>query len=182
MKRLIVAILLASCVVLSACQDVNLTEGLTPGQGTTRRLGDASYQQAFATARMVLKQYFPIAEANPNTGLIRTRPRAVEAGNDRILGGSPARQVATLELTRENGLIVAQLLVMQQRQGSTPRRVMGYSQERYNYSGNPGDETPADIEAATTSEQNESWQNEKPRHDVEVQILDDLYKRLHAIK
>jgi hypothetical protein len=182
MKRIVLTAFVAACLVLPACQKVDLTEGLAPGQGTTRTLGEASYQQAFATSRMTLGQYFPIAEANPNTGIIKTRARAVDAGHDRILGGSPARQVATLKLTRENGLVIAQILVMQQRQGAAPRKAMGFSQERYNYTGNPGDETPADLDAATTGEQNQAWQNEKPRHDIEVQILDDLYKRLHAIR
>jgi hypothetical protein len=178
---LMTLVLLASAG-LTGCeklQELQMQEGLAPGRGTTRTMGgEHSYQEVFATARQVLSQYFSIQSADPATGIIKTRPKDVQAGNERLLGGSPARQVATMQITQESGQVVAQVLVMQQRQGSAPMQQMGYSQERTNYTGQPGMETPADGEAATTPEQNLAWENEKAVHSVEIKILDDLNKAL----
>ncbi|NBB95901.1 MAG: hypothetical protein GVY16_09210 [Planctomycetes bacterium] len=172
-------ILLSLALLAAGCQPA--TQGLAPGRGTTRALGDVSYGQAFATAKVVLAQYFPIEEADVNTGVITTRPRAVDAGNDRLLGGSPARQRARMEITRQNGVPFAQVAVTQERQGSAPIREMGYASERRNYSGNPGDVTPAEQGAATTPDQNEAWQIEKQSVPaVEGTILQDLFSKLHA--
>ncbi|GAG11983.1 unnamed protein product, partial [marine sediment metagenome] len=163
-------------VVLAGCGQLPLNEGLAPGRGTIRGLGDTSYQEAFATGRMVMGQYFSIASADVNTGIIKSRPKKVDAGKERLLGSSPARQIATMQISQKDGQVVAQVLVMQQRQGSAIRRQMGYSTKPENYTGNPGDESPADIDAATTPKQNESWADEKARHGVESDILNDLYR------
>ena len=166
--------------VLGGCSRLPSNEGLAPGCGTSRGLGDTSYQEAFATGRQVMSQYFSIASSDANTGIIKSRPQRVDAGKERLLGRSPARQIATMQISQEDGQVIAQVLVMQQRQGSNVRRQMGYSMERENYSGNPGDESPANLDAATTAEQNESWADEKARHDIETDILSDFYKRLHG--
>lgn len=180
MTRTTAALFLVTALLSVGCQPV--TRGLAPGRGTTRALGDVTYPQAFATAKVVLQQYFPrIKEANVNTGVIVTEPQAVEAGNDRILGGSPARQWARMEISQKNGIPFAQVVVVQERQGSAPMREMGYSAERRNYSGNPGDVTPADQGAATTPDQNEAWQVEKASvPSVEGNILQDLVDRLNG--
>jgi len=173
-------------VAILGCQKGNLlNEGLAPGQATSRNLGDTSYQQAYAAGREVLGQYFSIApdQSIAGAGVIKSRPKdGLDAGRDRLLGSSPARQIATLQIVQEGPCVVAQVQVMQQRQGAAAQQRMGYSQERHNYSGNPGNETPADLDAATTPQQNESWSNEKRRRDVEAQILDDLYRKLHGAK
>lgn len=184
MKQFFVSVLIvtvvAAVVTLAGCAKMNMDDGgLAPGRGTTRSLGDTSYQQAFAAARQVMAQYYSIASANVNTGLISCKPKLTQAKHERLLGGSPSRQVATMEISQKNGAVVAQVLVLQQRQGAAARERMGYSSERYNYSGRPGDETPADLDAATTAKQNQAWETEKPLHHVEIKILDDLYKSLH---
>jgi hypothetical protein len=174
-----VFVLLIAALLSLGCQSA--TRGLAPGRGTTRNLGDVSYPQAFATAQVVMRQYFPIKEADVNTGVIVTHPKEVVAGNDRILGGSPARQWARMEITQDAGAPTAQVVVVQERQGSAPMRDMGYAAERTNYSGNPGDVSPADQGAATTPEQNEAWQIEKQSvPDIEGKILEDLFNKLHG--
>ncbi len=179
MIRTTVALFFVAVLLTAGCQPV--TQSLAPGRGTSRSLGDVTYQQAFATAKIVLQQYFPIKEANPNTGIIVTLPQAVDAGNDRILGGSPARQSARMEITQKSGVPFAQVVVIQERQGSAPIREMGYATERRNYSGNPGDVSPADQGAATTPDQNEAWQIEKSSvPSVEGKILQDLFSKLHG--
>ncbi|MCD4824451.1 MAG: hypothetical protein K8S55_07580 [Phycisphaerae bacterium] len=187
MKRTIVlwaAIILAGWV--AGCKDgtINLKDELSPGQGTTRGMGNVSYPQAFAAARQVMSQYYSIdpTKTNVNDNMIVCRPKNTDASRERLLGSSPARQVARMHIFQKGGQIVARVLVMQQRQGSHARRRMTYSTDRTNYSGDPGSETPGDLDAATTSEQNVSWTNEKPLHDIESNILADLYKSLHGGK
>ncbi len=181
MKKLMtVAILAMAVTAMTGCNKINMDDaGLAPGRGTTRNLGDTSYQQAFAAARQVMGQYYSIESANVNTGMIKCRPKQTEAGRERLLGNSPSRQIATMEISDKGGVVVAQVLVLQQRQGSSARQQMGYSNEKYNYDGSPGGETPADTSAATTAQQNQAWETEKPLHDVEGKILEDLYKALH---
>ena len=184
MKKLITLVFLATAVAtmmgLTGCNKMDMDDaGLAPGRGSDRNMGDTSYQQAFATARQVMGQYYSIESANVNTGLIKCKPKLTQAGNERLLGGSPSRQIATMEISQKSGAVVAQVLVLQQRQGSSARQQMGYSSERHNYTGRPGDQTPADLGAATTAKQNQAWENEKSLPNVEIKILDDLYKALH---
>ncbi len=148
----------------------------TPGR--SRELGDVVYGNAFAAARDVVSQYYSIESADPDKGIIKSRPLGVDEKGERILGGnSPARQLATLTLRRKNGQIVAHASVAVQRQGSAMLRQMRTTSGE-DYSSVPN-QTPAEIEAATTPEQNESWITQRYAHDVENKILDDIYRALH---
>jgi hypothetical protein len=184
MKRYLGWAFMLGLAAVGGCQRADLLqEGLTASKASTRNVGDASYQQAYVAAREVISQYFSIDpdRSNAASGMVQSRPKDVlDAGNERLLGGSPARQIAKLQIVQEGPLVTAYAQVMQQRQGASAQKRMGYSQERYNYSGNPGDESPADIDAATTPQQNESWFNEKRRRDVETQLLEDLSNRLQG--
>jgi hypothetical protein len=170
---------------LIGCEELGLDNALSPGRGSTRTLGDVSYAHAYATGREVLAQYYPLdpVKTNVDTGTIQSRPKVLSgAGQDRLLSASAARHIATLRIFQENGLVSAQIVVEQQRQGSDARSQMGYSTERMseNYSGNPGELSPAEMEAATTLEQNQTWLHDKDRHDIEATILQDLYNALHG--
>lgn len=146
--------------------------------GISRELGSVDYGSAFAAAREVFSQHYPVAEANADTGVIKARPVPVDERGERILGGkSPARQLATLSLRRKNGLVIAHASVAVQRQGSEPLRRMRVSREE-DYSSVPH-QTPAELEGATTPEQNETWTTQRYAHDRERMILDDLYRALH---
>ena len=180
MKRYVVFFAVGLGMLLAGCGQLSSNGGLSPGRGTIRGLGDTSYQEAFATGRLVMGQYFTVDSFDVNTGIIKSHPKKVDAGKERLLGSSPARQIATMQISQKDGQVVAQVLVLQQRQGSAIRRQAGYSTEQENYTGNPGEESPANIDAATTPKQNESWADEKARHGIEADILNDLYKRLHG--
>ncbi len=170
----------AILIAVTGCAKMDINDGgLAPGRGSSRNLGDTSYQQAFASGRMIMAQYYSIDSANVNTGIIKGKPKLTKAGRERILGNSPSRQIATMEITQEGGTVLAQVLVMQQRQGASAMQRMGYSTAGRNYNGRPGDETPADLNAASTAKQKEAWENEKPLHSVEGKILEDLFKALH---
>lgn len=178
MKR---TMLLASiaAMLIAGCQNMNqMNEGLATNRGTSRIYADSSREQVFTTSRRVLSQYYSVLSADPSTGIIKARPKKIAADKDRLLGNSPARQLATIQVQSEDGGVIVQTLVIQQRQGTNIIKTVGYSQERYNYSGEPGKVTPADEGAATTPQQNETWEFEKELKDVERRILDDIGREL----
>ncbi len=149
--------------------------GCTEQHGSSKSLGDIGYASAFASGREVMSQYFSVESADPSTGEIKSRPKEIELKGERLLGGSHARQVAVLRLNRKNGKVVAHAMVSVQRQGSDVFRQMKVANENYDSVPN---QTPAEIEAATTPEQNETWQTEYFDHSLENKILEDLYKAL----
>lgn len=145
--------------------------------GSTRALGAVPYERAFAAAVTTMSQHFAIEDSDANAGTIRAQPKLVQAEPDRLLGGYPARQVATLYLRREDGQVVARLSVALQRQRAGMHRWMRMVEDNYDTVPN---ETPAQKEAATTVQQNQSWETQKYAHDIERQILEELYATLHG--
>lgn len=185
MKRYgIIAILSVPVFFGLGCQKGGvLQEGLSPGESTSRSLGEASFPQACVAASEVLGQYFSIDPdvTDANAGIFRSRPRDVlDAGRDRLLGDSPARQIATLQIIQEGPVVTARVQVLQQREGSSSRRQMAYAQQQDNYNLNPGNLSSGEVDAATTASQNEMWINEKRRRDLEGQILDELFQKLQG--
>ena len=150
-----------------------------PTPGTTRALGDVTYAEAFATSREVMAQRFSILSADPDTGQIACRPKPVQVRGERILGGSPARKVAKLQLRREGGMVVAHASVALQREGSYARNTRSNYTENYDEVPNV---TPADQTAATTPEQNEVWRTESYDHALERSILEEVYRQLNPGK
>lgn len=145
--------------------------------GTTRGLGSVSYPAAFAAAKDVMVQYaFSIDSADPATGVIRSLPKGFEAGRDRILGGSPARKIAKITVRERGGEVVAVANVTIERQGEAESRRLLVSQQKYN---SVPDETPAQVEGATTPEQNEVWHAERQDVTTERGMVEDIYQKLH---
>ncbi len=177
MRSLSILAIICAALVLGCSGFNDMSQGLTPGRGSTRILGKVDYQQSFAVAREVMGQHFNILEADAESGLIQCRPKKVNAKNERILGGFPARQIAALQISVENGLTSAQLVIEQQRQGAASYKQMGYAED--NYSLDPSNSTPAQRDAATTPVQNQAWKTEKTLPTLERQILNELYKRMH---
>jgi hypothetical protein len=144
--------------------------------GRSRALGTVEYSAAFAAAREVLAQYYSVESSDAETGVIQARPKRIDAPNERLLSGSPAREVATLRLRKEGKAVVAHTTVAVQRQGGPALQTMRGGTDTYS---SVPDDTPAEREAATTVEQNESWRTHHYAHAVERKILDDLYRALH---
>ena len=167
-RWLIVGVL--AILVLSGC---NIR---TPGM--TQLMGEIRYETAFATGREVFSQYFSVDPegTDPATGVIKARPKPIEAGNSRLLGGSPARQIATLRIRRDGKNILAHVVVETQRQGAEIYRHMGTGEENYDSVPN---KPPSELDAATTPEQNEAWRTQGYDHDMERKILEDLYLALN---
>ena len=163
--------------ILWAMIPLGVLTGCNGGVGGTRRvLGPVSYDKAFAASRVVMSQYFSLAEVDPRAGLIKSRPRLVEAGRLRLSTDPPGRQVATLRLRADGEYVIARLVVVIHREGSHIHKYVGEREE--NYSGVPN-RTPAEIEAATTAEQNQAWQAVRYDHQLERTILRQITGALH---
>lgn len=176
----LMACLCAAMLTIGCDKTTGLDHGLAPGQGITRSLGDTTYPQAFAAARQVFSQYYSIQTADPITGKILGKPKKTAAQKERLISGSPAREIATLYLTEKPNGVIAQCYVQLQRQGSDSFNNMGFSHERRDYGGNPGRDTPAGDTAATTAAQNEEWQTQRSMPDIENKILQDIQTLLHG--
>ncbi|MGB2820398.1 MAG: hypothetical protein WBF17_05420 [Phycisphaerae bacterium] len=163
----IVVAVVAACVAAGCNQ---------PTPGTSRSLGAVDYASAFAAANEVMAQYFSVESSDPLTGIIESRPKPVPAPNERLLGGSPARQVATLRIRSEGKAVVAYATVALQRQGGAMLGQIRPGTDNYDSVPN---QTPAEREGATTVEQNESWRTHKYAHDVERRILQDIYRSVN---
>ncbi len=168
MRRFAAAALLAAAAMAGGCSIA------TPG--STRLLGDVDYPQAFASANDTMSQYYSIASSDAATGIIKARPKAIDAPRDRLLGRSPARQIATMRIWQRGKEILADMTVAVERRGDPVLRSMPQPAE--NYEGVPN-QSPSQREAATTVEQNESWRIEKYDHATEEKILRDLFSSLH---
>jgi len=150
--------------------------GCAQDLGRSRVLGEVGYGTAFATARDVMAQYYSIESSDASTGEILGRPKRVQMRGERLLGGSPARQVARLHLRRDGKQVVAHLAIAVQRQGSAVYRQ--YSSIDETYSSVPN-QTPAEADAATTPEQNEAWRTVKHDRALEQKILGQIHRALH---
>ncbi len=148
-----------------------------PAPGTSRMLGEVSYPAAFAASREALAQHFSIAEANPATGVIETRPREVNAKWERLLGGAEARQRATMRVRRQGGAVVADVTVYVERQDAPVLREMPRPEEDYDSVPN---ETSSEVAGAVTPDQDRAWRLEKYDHALERSILEDAYQALYA--
>jgi len=167
-RRIALIALLAAVGVAGGCNVSN--------PGSSRSLGEVDYPKAFAAANDVMSQYYSVASSDAAKGVITSRPKPVKAGPDRILTRSDARQVAKMRIWPRGGEILADVTVAVERRGDPVLRHMPPPQE--NYDGVPN-KPPSRREAATTTEQNESWRIEKYDHVTEQKILRDLYKSLH---
>jgi len=144
--------------------------------GTSRSLGTVDYTSAFAAANETMAQYFSVQASNPHTGVITSRPKSVEAPKERLLSGSPARQVATLRVRTEGKAVVVYATVALQRQGGAVLEQIRPGADNYDSVPN---QTPAERAGATTLEQNESWRTHGYAHDVERKILQDIYRSVN---
>lgn len=162
-------IMLAASAMLAGCN--------VPTPGTPRDMGAVDYTSAFATSREVLAQYYPIAMADPETGVIESRPQDVKASSARLLGGtSPTREVARMYVREKNGRVVVNAAVMVQQNGAYIRSTSPRPED--NYSSVP-DQTPAEGTAATTPEQNDDWQTLRFDKAAERKMLQQIYQHLH---
>jgi hypothetical protein len=166
-----------SCILIAAAGCLGLVGCEVAAPGTTRALGSVDYSQALAKARTVMSQYFSVESADPDSGMIVARPRNLGDEPARVLGAASARQVATMQVQKRGDQVVARACVAVQSLGTDVFRTLPRTGD--NYSTVP-DETPAQKEAATTAEQNQSWRTERYDHQTERKMLDDLAAALQG--
>jgi hypothetical protein len=145
--------------------------------GSTRTFNYGNYGDAFLTARQVMGEQFIIVLADQDDGIIKCAPQPIENAQDRLLGSTPTRQVASMQLKRRGGQIIAICTVEQQREAGVVLRQQPLVGD--NYSSVPN-ETPAQIDAATTPEQNDSWETLRTDTMLENQLLNSLRDALNA--
>ncbi len=143
--------------------------------GTSRSLPDTGFDEAYQAARAVMSQRYTIAEADPDSGLIRGETVFLGATRDRILGSSPGRRVPMVKIRRRGGRVEAVASVAIQRQGSAMFRQ--YEPYEENYDSIPN-KTPAAADAATTPDQNDVWETQSYDHTAENEILNDIERAL----
>lgn len=160
----LVAVILAAFI--GGCTDVS--------QFPERSMGNVNYIQAVDTARTVMAQYYTVAKVDADAGEIKSLPKRIEPG---VMGG-PMREIATIYLRKEHGEVVAYAHVQVQLRGSKGLETPG-SGAKGTYSSVPN-QTPAEVEAATTAEQNEEWVNERENTSMAYKLLNDIYDALHG--
>jgi hypothetical protein len=136
-------------------------------QGAWRSLGDLPMDKAFDVSKHVIWQYYSVETEDREKGQILCRPEFMQDRGDRFLGPTPARDVATLRLTRRGQEVIANVQVRHERQMLTSQRQTGNG---HTYSGVPND-LPSDD--APTSK-NISWNLVQYDHVRENAILDDI--------
>jgi len=166
------AALFALLLVLTGCS------GTLPG--STRVLGAVDYDAAFAAARSTLSQFsFSIVEADPDSGLLLSRPTYVDNESRVLLGTTPTRKVARMHLTQGSAGVTARLSieVQQEMTQTTYPGNPGYGGLSPTYSGVP-DNAPPQTFGPISPEQNTVWQRVRYDRQLERTILEDLAKAL----
>jgi hypothetical protein len=138
--------------------------------GSSRSLGAVPMAGAFEASRAVISQFFSVESQDTEEGLILCRPEEMTDTNDRLLGGTPARNVARLQLRTRGKEVVAYVQVRHERQMLTSRE-MGNG---HTYSGVPNEPPVDDTEVRKST----SWNLVRYEHERENAILDDI---IHAI-
>lgn len=168
-------IAIAALAALAAGCDGPYTDSrnvFNPATGRSVVLGHVNYENAFAAAQGVMSKYFEIEAAQPEIGIVRCRPQAINAKGERVLGNSPARQVAQLKIVQSaGGNVTARLSIEIQRQGQDIDQVS--SPVGDNYSGVPS-QTPAQGTGATSADQNTDWWTQRHNNELEARILDEI--------
>ena len=153
--------------------------GCSPSlSGTSRTLGAVNYETAYAASRRVMSQYFSVLPGGPETGVLQSRPAQAKAGPSGTMGLSSTdrRKVATLRLSRQGEIVIANLHVEVQGQRKDSFRQLRHDDQAYSSVPN---QTPAQEEAATTPEQNDVWRSVGRDQKLERQILNEIHQALN---
>ncbi|MGA2266396.1 MAG: hypothetical protein ABSH10_08210 [Phycisphaerae bacterium] len=166
--------MITKCSLLTAAAAALLASGCSTMEvGTQRPLGNVQYAAAFDAARTVMGHYFTVALADTDSGVILSTPRPMAGG---VLAGGPLRQTARVRICRAEGGVVAYATVNVQRQSSVAMQQMARGDLTDD---KPPYQTPAQLEGATTPQQNDLWLTERRDRELEFKILNDIQNALH---
>lgn len=143
--------------------------------GSQQVLGEYDYAAAFSKAKDIFAQYYSIESADPVTGKIVSRPKYDTSPKNLY----STRELATLNIDNQGGIITAQLSITVERQTSAAARQMNLYRENYDEVPN---KSPAYGEAATTAEQNQSWGFDRYNRALERRILQELILGINPAK
>lgn len=143
-------------------------------QYRSQPLGQVDYGRVFDESKEVLSQHFSIDSADPVSGKIVSRPKEIDAPPDRLLGNSPARQVATMRIRRKGKEVFADLRVEIQRQDAVAIRQM----QPLTVDTELPSRTPAQETAPLSAEQKQAWETSGRDDALERTILAELLRRL----
>jgi hypothetical protein len=146
---------------------------------------NVSYRTAFAAAEQALQRYFVIETRNPAAGILRARPveSKLDSSGTRIIsdamGGSrTGRQLAEMRVQQEGPDVDVSCRVLIQELETERFRMAERQRGVYDQ---PTD-TPAEVEAGTTSEQNAVWVNRARNRELERRILETVDQLVNAEK
>lgn len=163
-----------ACVAVVAGLLAGCSEALP---GTAYNLGPGKYDETFLVATDTMAQFYSIQKADFETGIIAARPVPLDPEPDSLLSVAPVRQLASMQIRREKGELVAYLSVaIQQEQSDIHRQIVEAIE---NYDGVPN-KSPADRAAATTDAQNKTWVTQRYDRTTEAKILAVLQKALDS--
>ncbi len=144
-----------------------------------QRLRSVAYSEAFAAAERAVGRHFRIKQRNFTAGIISGVPSEMvlnDAGTRIIsgaLGGSrQARRVVEVRVRPEGAYVDVHCRVLVQELETSRFRIMERERGAYDQ---PWD-TPADLEASTTPEQNAVWVNRSRDRTMEREILSEVYE------
>ena len=141
--------------------------------GTSRSLGAAPMAKAFEVSRTVMSQFFPVESEDARKGLVLCRPDEMSDPNDRLLGSTPARNVARLQLRMRGNEVFASVQVRHERQVLTTQRE---ANSGHTYSGVPNDPAVGDVEVRKSIR----WNLVRYDRERENAILDDIVNAMNG--
>ncbi len=145
------------------------------------RLPDTSPERAFEAGLYAMRQLFPIAEASPAKGLIRSAPREYDqkGGTGRIRDDTVGyrnrmRRTATLLIIERETGCIAKCRVRVQRLDTADHQVFRRNEQ---FDDVPR-ETPIDREAGISPSQDQVWTDQPRDRELERQIRNLLRSRV----
>jgi hypothetical protein len=185
--RYLISALALAVLALAGCTDQPTQQAADPlGEflfgatgGSTRTVNFPNYSQAFGECRMVLGQYYTIEATDQDAGTIVCQPLVLTDGpRDRLLSTAPTRQRASIQIRQRGAQLTLTCRVELQRQISNIYSQL--PQDTGNYSMVPNN-TPAEVEGATTPDQNDTWETYGSDVAMEADLLNDIVTRLNTI-
>lgn len=143
-----------------------------------RVIQDADPDQVLSAAAVILQREFGRVAVDRSARHVTTAPveftteRESGTARDLYRGRSTMRRKAELSVGRSGGATVVRLQIDVERRDTARQTVM--QPRGHRISDNPGEETPIDADAATTSEQNTVWTKVRRDRTLERALLDEL--------
>ncbi len=150
-----------------------------------QRLEDVSYRTVFNAAEEALQRYFVVETRDADTGTLRARPVETKLDpsgtriiSDAVGGSRTGRQLAEMRVQQEGPDVDVSCRVLIQELETEKFRLAERQRGVYDQ---PTD-TPAEVEAGTTSEQNAVWVNRSRNRELERRILEAVEQLANAEK